>query len=98
MLAQSAWPICWSRAHTCPQKGTSGLLRASPTSTAPVSRDENGAMPRYANTASPATCYIGVLYYLDQCAPSPVVPRPGDGSYSSTGLPDVYISTRNHLF
>ena len=44
------------------------------------------------------TRYIGVLAYLAQCAPSPVVPRPGDGSYSSTGLPDVYIPTRNHLF
>ena len=44
------------------------------------------------------TRYIGVLSYLAPCAPSPVVPCPGDGSYSSTGLPDVYTPTRNHLF
>ena len=49
------------------------------------------------------TRYIGVLAYLAQCAPSPVVPRPGDGSYSSTGLPTcryrrgtIYFNPRAH--
>ena len=44
------------------------------------------------------TRYIGVLYYLAHCAASPVTSCPGDGSYKSTRLPDVYTPTQNHLF
>ena len=44
------------------------------------------------------TRYIGVLYYLAHCAASPVASCPGDGSYKSTRLPDVYTPTQNHLF
>ena len=50
-------------------------------------------LPAYTSTR-----YIGVLDYLARCAASPVASCPGDGSYKSTRLPDVYTPTQNHLF
>ena len=64
----------------------------------PVRNTSDAASRPLTITLTQPTRNIGVLDYLAPCAPSPVVPCPGDGSYSSTGLPDVYTATRNHLF